>query len=221
MLSSGLALRVAISVATSILAALSAQVAIDGIGDFLLPHDTYDDAGDASRWLASTIFAFSTIGGLVALIFATVAETRGTRGALRAALRKAVPVSTPAFLTAVLLGALPALLGMAWLDAWTAGIHIDDPADLLGGCPALGLGVLLASSSLVAYSARRLFAAFFRFERSIVRTVAALLRRSCAIDDIVRTVAVAFEGTRPRASRVSMRGKCGNRAPPPRTPVTA
>jgi hypothetical protein len=199
--------------AAAFLAALSAHVAIDVAGDFLLAHDTYDDPAHGSRWLASIALAASAFAALWALAKAALAETRGSYGALRAALRAAVPSSGIAFAAIVTAAALPMLLGMAWLDAVCAGIGVDGVADLLGGSIALGAGIAIAFALALALGLHRLVAVLSRFHRSIVRAVEALVRAARAARCAPFPTA-AVRQDRPRVPAALARCTGCDRAPP-------
>jgi hypothetical protein len=207
------ALRLATPLAAALLAALAAHVAIDVVGDYVLVHDTYDDHAHGSRWLASLALAAAALAALWTLARAVLAETRGSRGALRSALSAALPASPRAFVLTVVAVALPLLPAMAWLDALAAGAGVDDAADLFGGSIPLGAGIALACALASAAGARRLVAFLGCHHRAIVRVVEAFVRVANG-----GTRAVLGHGReRPNRSRVpAALARCtsGNRAPP-------
>jgi hypothetical protein len=199
--------------AAAFLAALAAHVAIDVAGDYLLAHDTYDDPAHGSRWLATMALAACALSALWAFGRALLAETRGTRGALRTALRAAVPASPAKFALAVTAAALPLLLGMAWLDDACAGIDVDGVASLFGGSVPIGAGITIAFALGAAIGVHRLVALLCRLERSIVRAVEAFVR--VALDASgAPLLALSSVADRPRVPSALARCTGANRAPP-------
>jgi hypothetical protein len=217
MIANGSALRIALPLAAAFLAALSAHVAIDVAGDYVLAHDTYDDPAHGSRWLASIALGISACIAVWALGRAALAESRGSHEALRRALRAAVPSSFVSFSALVTAASLPMLAGMAWLDAVCAGIPVDDVGDLFGGCIPLGSGITVALAIVVATAVHRLVALLCRFHRSIVRAVEAFVRlpRSAARAASCLTLSVMED--RPRVPASLARCTGADRAPPCRT----
>jgi hypothetical protein len=210
----GLALRLAVPLAAAFLAALCAHVAIDVAGDYVLAHDAYDAPAHGSRWLASFALAAFAFAGFWALVRATLSETRGSRGALRAALKAALPMGPFALCATVTLAALPLLLGMAWLDASCSGIAVDDVADLLGGSIPLGCGLTVAFALVSALGAHRLVAFLSRFHRSIVRAVEAFVRLTRSVARDARLLVASNTQDRPRVPAALVRCTRANRAPP-------
>jgi len=210
----GLALRLAVPLAAACLAALSAHVAIDVAGDYVLPHDAYDAPGHGSRWAASFALAALVFAGFWAVVRAALAEARGSRGAVRAALRGAVPSGPLAFAGIVFAAAVPLVLAMAWVDAAASGIGIDDFADLFGGSLPLGLGCTLLFAVAVALGVHRLVRLLSRFHRSIVRAVEAFVRPARAVSSALRILVASNTQDRPRVPAALARCTGANRAPP-------
>jgi hypothetical protein len=208
------ALRIAMPLAAAFLAALAAHVAIDIAGDFLLAHDTYDDVAHGSRWLASIALAVSALCALGLLARAVIAETRGSRGALRSAFSAAVPVSAAKFGFVVTGAALPLLAGMAWLDAVFGGIAVDDIGDLFGGSIPLGAGTTIAFAFAIAIGVHGLVRFLSRFHRSIVRAVEAFARIARGAVREPQLAGSVMRPDRPRVLPALARCSSGNRAPP-------
>ncbi len=208
------ALRVAMPLATALLAALAAHLGIDFAGDYLLAHDAYDDPQHGSRGLASLALVALAFGALWAVVRLALAEMRGSRGALRAELRAAVPDSPVVFAAMVTALALPMLLGMAWLDAATTGIAVDDVADLLGGSLPLGLFIACVSAFVAAPIVHRLVRLLSRYHQAIVRVVGACLRPAATCSGPAVAVAVARAHGVPRVPAALARRIRGDRAPP-------
>jgi hypothetical protein len=211
-----LALRYALPLAAAFLAALLAHVSIDIVGDYVLPHDTYDDPEHGSRWVASIALGICALGALGALGRAVFAETRGRRGAVRAALRMAAPSSALAFGIAVTAIALPLLAAMAWLDDTAAGIGPDDVADLFGGSIPLGASITAGFALAIAAGLHRFVVFLTGKHRSIVRALEAFVRIFRARTGAALRSVSRLQQNRPRVSAALARCTSGNRAPPAR-----
>lgn len=210
----GLALRLAVPLAAACLAALAAHIAIDIAGDFVLPHDAYDDPNHGSRRLASLAAAGLGLAGFWAVLRAALAETRGSSGALRSTLRAALPLGPAAFAGLVAALTLPLVLGMAWLDASCSGIALDDAGDLLGGSIPLGAGLTVAFGIAAGLGVHRLLTLLCRFHRSIVRAVEAFVRPARAVSSALRILVASNTQDRPRVLAALARCTGANRAPP-------
>jgi hypothetical protein len=208
-----LGLRVALPFAAAFAAALAAHLAIDFAGDYLLAHDAYDDQAHGSRWVASLASALAVTTALWAFARALLAETRGSRGALRATLRAALPASRVRFALTVVAAAFPLLLGMAWLDASVAGAAVDGFAALLGGSVPLGAGLTVAFALGFAATAYRGVAVLCRHHGSIVRAMEAFVRLARGTARAPFFVASNTQD-RPRVLAALARCTGANRAPP-------
>lgn len=193
-------------------AALAAHVAIDVLGDYLLPHDTYDGIAHDSRALVVLGALGATLGALAALARATLRSARGSEHALCGALARLVPRSAAAFAAAVTVFTLAILAAMEGLDAALAGAPADDAADLFGGSLALGGGVALVcaavSAALAWFAVRRLA----RLPGALARALASFVR-PCR--RFATPLVVARHGARVRARRLLARAtRIAGRAPP-------
>ncbi len=207
------ALRLAIvPFCVALCAALAAHVAIDVVGDVLLPHDTYDDIAHGSRvFVASGAVAFALVAAFFGLR-ALLRDACGSEAAFCASLAATMPRRPLAFFAAVF-AATPAILaGMEALDAVLAAQRIDDVGDLLGGSLALGLSVTalaaLAAAALGWVALRRLACV----RPTLVRILASFAGR---VRPLVPTVAYAQRVAR-RVARLryaSITRRAG-RAPP-------
>jgi hypothetical protein len=165
--------------------AFVAHQAIDIVGDFALPHDTYDDIGHSSR-----------IGTLVgALVFVLVASFRMLGAALSKAHgdRSALGVfrslikSPLRFTCAVAVLSVFAVAGMEWSDAFMSGGDLDGIDDAFGGSLPLGLSLTLLVAAAVSCAVVK----FARVLESPCELVVAFLRilaarpRDHAVDSIV------------------------------------
>jgi hypothetical protein len=207
-----LLLRLAMPLAAALVAVLAAHVAIDVVGDYVLAHDTYDDHAHGSRRLASLALAVTLLTALWAFARAVLAETRGSRGALRAALYATLPESPVTFVLMVVAAVVPLLPAMGWVDALTAGARVDDVADLVGGSIPLGAGIAGAFALAAGTAAYRVVAFLGRHHRAIVRAVEAFVRLAgCAAR---AALTLTDRPNRPRALAAPARRAGRNRAPP-------
>ena len=201
--------------AAAFLAALSAHVAIDVAGDYLLAHDTYDDHVHGSRYVASFALLASALAALCFLARAVLAETRGARDALKLALRASIPKSISSFAVVVTGVTVPLLLGMAWLDSVCAGVPVDDLADLFGGSLALGIGITVAFALVAAVGVHHLVALATRYHRSIVRAIGIVVHAMEAARGASVCLSLArHDEDRPRVPAALARCTGADRAPP-------
>jgi len=197
---------------TIVSSALLAHVAIDVAGDFLLSRDAYDDVAHHSR---ESVFIVACVLAAVAgwrTLCAVRSELCGSHGSLRALLYDSVPASCGRFVTAVAASSVPALLAMAGLDAALDGTAIDDVGDLLGGSAALGLACTLGSALVVATLVWTAIRTLARFDRVVLRLVAALAERARNSQSATATVRRVRPATRSAASICAR--SFGLRAPP-------
>jgi hypothetical protein len=200
---------------TIISSALFAHFLIDLVGDVLLARDAYDDVAHHSReWVFIVACVLAAIAGWRTLCAARreLRGSRDSRGSLRALLYDSVPTSCGRFVAAVAALSVPALLAMAGLDAAIDGTAIDDVADLLGGSVALGLSCTLGTAVVVATLAWTAIRTLARFDRAVLRLIAALAERARHPQSTTATVRRARPATR---STASIRARSfGLRAPP-------
>jgi hypothetical protein len=131
-------------------AAVVAHIGIDVIGDYALPHDTYDDVGHTSR-LGLVVAAFGLLlAGAFGVLWAAFQEAR-----TKASVRLRIVVRPRAFVAAVVIASLAAVAAMEALDAVLSGDAIADAGDLFGGSLLLGAGITVATALVAAYVAVR------------------------------------------------------------------
>ena len=129
-------------------AAALAHVAIDIVGDFALPHDTYDYIAHSSRDIVSG----------VVFVVAAVAGLRWLRACLKiaSANRRLPPAPSigkrraAAFLVATSLGAAILVPAMESLDGILDHVPVTELDDAFGGSVPLGVGVTIVCAVLVA-----------------------------------------------------------------------
>jgi hypothetical protein len=127
-----------------------AHFAIDVVGDYVLPRDSYDHLTHGSRELAAA----------AALAIAVVLAARGLRVCCEiAALNRTCllrPVlrlrETVGMFAAAVAGSVLLVPAMEYLDGATDGMPVRHFSDALGGSIALGLGTTLACAVLVTFA---------------------------------------------------------------------
>jgi hypothetical protein len=145
-------LPAALFVVAVCVAAFIAHVAIDVVGDYALPHDTYDGVAHDSR-----------VGVVVAAIGLALAAAFGVLwSALQSACRssargrRARVVGSPLLFGAAVVVAVVALVaGMEAIDVVLAGARVDSVSDMLGGSVFLGLALTLPIALCAALGALR------------------------------------------------------------------
>ncbi len=175
-------------------AAVFAHVGIDVAGDYLLPHDTYDDVAHGSRYVVlgavATLLALMLGAGLAAAI----REARGSVDAFGRVLRSSLELGRLPFFVATLAGAAFTLVAMECADASLAGHAIDDLSDLLGGSLGLGLTTIALAAIACANLARALIGLVASIRRTLVHALAIAFATFAAC-------AAAARASRPRATR--------------------
>jgi hypothetical protein len=137
-------------------AALFAHVAIDVAGDYLLPHDAYDDVAHGSRALVLGIVSAISAALAMGALAAAVREARGSLDAFGRALRSSIQCDLWAGIGITSLLALGILVAMECVDVRAAGRAIDDVGDLFGGSLALGATTVALFSLFFAVVSRAL-----------------------------------------------------------------
>jgi hypothetical protein len=195
----------------ALVAALLGHVTIDILGDYLLPHDTYDDVSHSSRAIVALITLGAALFGIVLSLRALVREACGSENAFCSSLRRALPAHVPLFVLGTIAASTVVLCAMEAGDALVAGQAIDDLGDLFGGSIASG-GTIVAS--IAALTALIAVAALRRLART--RLVAALrcafLRRNTPT--ISSAVARMSVRRRPLVRDLDLCHRIAGRAPP-------
>jgi hypothetical protein len=156
------------AVAVAALAAALAHLAIDIAGDYLLPHDAYDDVAHDSRTVVAAAAAAMLLAGAARSLYTSVLAALGRGGAPAAAIHVGAPL---AFIGAVTALAVPLLLTMETVDAFAARRDVDDLGDLFGGSILLGLGTTLAVAMLVAAIAYVVLRFFVHARAAVARAL--------------------------------------------------
>jgi hypothetical protein len=155
-----------------------AHVAIDIVGDYALPHDTYDFIPHTSRDFVTAL----------ALAVATIIAVRGLRFCcdLSAANRGRLNVrplsgsQAAFFIAATIAGAAFIVPGMELLDGKLDHVVIDDLGDAFGGSVLLGLGTTVACAAVIATIAFAAVRWLVSHQDSIAVVLHSLIRRSDA-----------------------------------------
>ena len=123
--------------ATALLAAVSAHVGIDVLGDYLVRDDSYDHLAHDSRLLFTVIaLALAAVAAVQCFLYfcAAAASIR-----VRVRLLRVQPTHIAGACGAIALLALLAVPAMETLDALQAGAKVDSLADVFGGSIQLGV----------------------------------------------------------------------------------
>jgi hypothetical protein len=155
-------------------AALFAHVAIDVAGDYLLPHDTYDDIAHGSRTLV--------LGGVAAMLVllasialsAAIREARGSIDAFRKVVLSCLDLELRWMFVLTAICATITLIAMEGIDVHAAGGAIDDPGDLFGGSIILGAACVAFFAVLSTFGIRALACAIAGAGRALVRALASV-----------------------------------------------
>lgn len=208
------AFLVAVVVLASLAAAAAAHAAIDLIGDFALPRDSYDGMAHESRALAFVVVLVIAVVAVLRLLWSALDGGHASAAAFRALVKPVLELPVWRFAAAVMVLALIALMAMESTDALLDGVRIDDFADVLGGSIPLGSGVTLAISACIGAAVAQLLRAFAAAHEAIIDIVCAILigaRHSGGSPRGIRT-ALALDSSTASNSVLSIRA--GKRAPP-------
>jgi hypothetical protein len=152
--------------------ALFAHVAIDIAGDYLLPHDAYDDVAHGSRVLVLGIVSAILTALALGALAAAVREARGSLDAFGRTLRSWLDVGLLRSLLLALVCSTLVLVAMECVDVRTAGGAIDDVGDLFGGSLLLGVAMIAVSSTLFVFASRAVVRRLARVGGAFVRVLA-------------------------------------------------
>jgi hypothetical protein len=205
---------VAVLFAAACLAAVAAHYAIDAIGDFALPHDTYDHIGHVSRSIATLGAAVLALFGALVVVVAALADARRFRGALRAVLG-AHGLRDPArILAAIVPATFSILVAMESIDGRIATGLQPSLASTLGGSIGLGSTTAAVLASLVAVALWQALRILSASERRIAFAIGRLVDRSVIRPNASGPIVTVLpcRASSGRGSILSRRA--GKRAPP-------
>ena len=193
-------------------AAFVAHLTIDFVGDFALPHDTYDDVGHTSR-IGTLVGAFGfVLIAFVRLLGSALTRSGGERPSVHALARSLIRAPWR-FGVVVAVLTLAAVAGMEATDAALSGQGLDGIADAFGGSVPLGLSITLlcaaAVSALVARCTRMLGVPCDLVIR-LLGVLAALPRHVRSNDTCARTTRLI----RPRRRQTVHARRAAKRGPP-------
>ncbi len=129
-------------------AALIAHIGVDVLGDYLLPHDTYDDIAHASRTALSCLALLGIAVSAFTLIHAGLDDARA--GKWQRVLANPAPRWSGVYVAFVVIATFAILAAMELADLRLAGASVDDVGDLLGGSLWLGASTTLVVAVAVA-----------------------------------------------------------------------
>jgi hypothetical protein len=134
---------------TATIAALIAHIGIDVLGDYLLPHDSFDDLAHGSRsFIGYAALAIVASAGLK--VFFEAIDIRNGMRDLRRLRTGLQSWSLPVYLAAVVCAAFVLLAAMEFVDLASARQPLDDLGDLFGGSLWLGAGITFSVAAAVA-----------------------------------------------------------------------
>lgn len=190
-------------------AAAVAHVAIDVVGDYALPHDTYDNLAHSSREIVSVFAA----------VVAVFLLARGLRlcceiGAVN---RTRVRVATGwlrefwAFAGGVAAASACVVPAMEWLDCRFVGVAVDDLDDAFGGSVLLGIATTVLCAFLIAGAIYAIAAWLTSHRDTIATIIETLLGRSTGAvrprrADLARYLTVPRRRRTAHALRLCKRG---------------
>ncbi len=206
----GHALSCALLAVAVCVSALLAHVGIDIVGDFALPHDTYDDVAHASRtWVVLAAAGLLCLGAVGVIWSALDQRGFGRASAVQLGLFQRPLLAG----IAVFVLALGAVVSMEALDAALAGDDVANLSVALGGSVWLGLIITFASGLVSTFAALRVARCIARAQSLLFRVFVAL-----AVQLRLRVLPVGprFERTRPPVVRVLavLLGRAHKRGPP-------
>jgi hypothetical protein len=174
----GIPTLVSLALCAASAAAALAHYAIDIVGDYALPHDTYDGLSHASRELLSGVALLAALAlarrGLRAC-FEIATSRRGNLPAASFSLRE-----WAGFVLAAFAGTAAFVPAMEWLDGCLAGVPVRALDDAFGGSILLGLATTVICAALVASLIYAIAFWLVSHRDDIVAIIVTLCRRSDA-----------------------------------------
>lgn len=203
---------VLVPLCAALCAAVAAHFAIDVAGDYLLPHDTFDDVAHGSRSVAA--LAALALGGAVVCgaLWAALREARGSDDAFCGTIARLLPRQFWLFAGSVAVASVGLVAAMEGFDVASAGHDTGDAVDLVGGSLALGSTLTLLSSLIASILAWRVVGLLARKRRTFVAFAIVLLRRR--ITNTAPTPIARRNGRRIAPRAVASRRVRAGRAPP-------
>lgn len=204
----------AVLVSAACVAAVAAHCAVDAVGDFAIPHDTYDHIAHVSRSIATLCAAGLALFGASVVVIAALADARRFRGALRAVLG-ARGLRSPARVVATIVPATFAfLIAMESIDGRMATGVQPGLASALGGSVVLGTTTAVVIGTSAALVLWRALLMLFASERTIASAIGRLVAHRIASGRPCGQTASAI-ATRAATKRESVLARrAGKRAPP-------
>jgi hypothetical protein len=199
---------------TALVAAAAAHSLIDIIGDYALPHDSYDGIAHHARTLAFVVVMIFAVGGALRLLWSAVDAGHASTRAFHALVKPLLALPAWRFAVTTTVVAVVTVIAMESADALFEGVRIDDFADVFGGSIALGTAVTFTISVCIGAAVSLLFRALAAVHSTIVEIVCALCVRSRRPGSgRAATIALSLESFAAPSSVLSTRA--AKRAPPP------
>jgi hypothetical protein len=159
--------------ATALLAAVSAHVAIDVLGDYLVRDDSYDHVAHGSR-VVFTLCALG-LGAVIGLYLFSRLCSAAASLRMRVRMLRLRRSHIAAAVAAIALLTLLFVPTMETLDALRAGADIDSLADAFGGSLLLGISTSLAAALAWCGLLLGIAAWLVRHRERVVRLLVAIL----------------------------------------------
>jgi hypothetical protein len=192
-------------------AAAAAHVLIDIVGDYALPHDTYDNLAHTSRELFSGVafliaFALAARGLRFCCELATLYRSRLPRAA--SCLRERI-----GFIAGVVAGSAVLVPAMELLDGRLGGMPVKELDDAFGGSILLGLSVTALCAGAVAALVFALACWLISHRDDIAAIIETLLRHDTSLKRPSGRELQRYSFT-PRRRRASLALRLSKRGPP-------
>jgi hypothetical protein len=198
--------------ATALLAAVSAHVGIDVLGDYLVPDDSYDHLAHDSRLLFTAIALVLAAAAAIHCFLHFCAVATSIR--MRIRLLHVPPARVAGVCVAIALLALLAVPAMETIDAILAGAEVDSLADAFGGSLLLGIGTTLGCALAWCGLFAWVVGWFARHRERVARLLYDVLVPNAAPLLCTRT---NRETTGAAASDPVQHSRCRSKRGPPRT----
>jgi membrane protein implicated in regulation of membrane protease activity len=208
-----IAFGIAVLFSAACIAAVVSHYAIDAVGDYLVPHDTYDHIGHVSRSIATLVAAGFALASAIVFLAAALADARRFRGALRAVLGTSGVRSPLRLALAIVPTAFAVLVTMESIDGRIATGIQPGLASALGGSIVLGSIAVLAIGILVAVALWRALRMLSASHRRITEALERLIGRRAAVISTETSRRLIDVHAEP-ASGSALSRRAGKRAPP-------
>lgn len=195
------------------LAALVAHVAIDGVANFVVAHDPYDDLDHASRFVAlAAVLAFA-VAALGAILAAALSDYGSAGRRLRVLVAAVSRSPWPLVAWSIPLTAA-IVVGMEWSDSIAATGAICGLTAAFGGSLILGATIIVACAAATALAVWRVVRFVADADHEIAEALGSFLLGSRIAAAAGSATLAAASAIVDRRSTIVVR-RAGDRAPPP------